>query len=91
MFLTGFSDLHATADDIFAEGDLVALRWTIAGTHDGEFQTVGGAANTNSVIVSSEPLTRDTSTWVEVPEYSMLTVVPKDDGQHEIRILSIDD
>ena len=61
------------------------------GTHDGEFQTVGGAANTNAVIVSSEPLTRDTSTWVEVPEYSMLTVVPKDDGQHEIRTLSIDD
>ena len=26
-----------------------------------------------SVIIASEPLTVDTSTWFEVPEYSMLT------------------
>jgi predicted glutamine amidotransferase len=26
-----------------------------------------------SVIIASEPLTRDHSSWLEVPEYSMLT------------------
>jgi glutamine amidotransferase len=26
-----------------------------------------------SVIIASEPLTTDFSTWLEVPEYSMLT------------------
>ena len=26
-----------------------------------------------SLIIASEPLTTDTSTWLEVPEYSMLT------------------
>jgi glutamine amidotransferase len=26
-----------------------------------------------SVIIASEPLTVDSSTWLEVPEYSMLT------------------
>ena len=32
----------------------------------------GGAEYADSIIVASEPLTRDTSTWVELPEYSML-------------------
>ena len=37
-----------------------------------EWRMSGGAENADSIIVASEPLTRDTSTWVEVPEYSML-------------------
>jgi glutamine amidotransferase len=44
------------------------------GHHDGEWKMTGGAANADSVIVASEPLTRDISTWVEVPEYSALVV-----------------
>jgi glutamine amidotransferase len=40
--------------------------------HDGEWRMTGGAENASSVIVASEPLTRDTSTWVELPEYSAL-------------------
>ena len=37
-----------------------------------EWRMTGGAENADSIIVASEPLTRDTSTWVEVPEYSIL-------------------
>ncbi len=37
-----------------------------------EWRMTGGAENADSIIVASEPLTRDTSTWVEVPEYSTL-------------------
>jgi predicted glutamine amidotransferase len=33
-----------------------------------------------SLILASEPLTRDVSTWLEVPEYSMLTAWINDDG-----------
>jgi predicted glutamine amidotransferase len=33
-----------------------------------------------SLILASEPLTKDVSTWLEVPEYSMLTAWIKDDG-----------
>src|SRR3954463_1438399 len=40
--------------------------------HDGEWKMVGGAQNARSIIVASEPLTRDTSSWVELPEYGAL-------------------
>ncbi len=42
------------------------------GMNDGEWRMTGGAENADSIIVASEPLTKDTSTWVEVPEYSAL-------------------
>ena len=32
----------------------------------------GGADNATSILVASEPLTRDTAAWVEVPEYGAL-------------------
>jgi len=40
--------------------------------HDGEWRMTGGAENADSIIVASEPLTRDTSSWVELPEYGAL-------------------
>ena len=42
------------------------------GLHDGEWKMTGGAENADSIIVASEPLTRDTSAWVELPEYGAL-------------------
>ena len=33
---------------------------------------LGGSTHADSIIIASEPLTRDTSSWVEVPEYGML-------------------
>lgn len=42
------------------------------GLHEGEWQMTGGSDNATSILVASEPLTRDTAAWVEVPEYSML-------------------
>ena len=41
-------------------------------SRDGEWKMTGGAANADSVLIASEPLTVDTSTWLEVPEYSTL-------------------
>ncbi|HEV8097053.1 MAG TPA: class II glutamine amidotransferase [Burkholderiales bacterium] len=40
--------------------------------HDGEWKMIGGAENADSIIVASEPLTRDTAAWVELPEYGAL-------------------
>jgi predicted ester cyclase len=46
-FLTALPDLAWTFDQIIAEGDQVAARWTIRGTHDGEL--LGFAATGNPV------------------------------------------
>lgn len=37
MALTAFPDIQITVDDEIAEGDKVAYRWTVTGTHQGEF------------------------------------------------------
>jgi glutamine amidotransferase len=42
------------------------------GYRDSEWSMVGGSSHADSIIIASEPLTRDTSSWVEVPEYSMI-------------------
>ena len=60
------------------------------GLHDGEWKLTGGAANADSIIVASEPLTRDFATWIEVPEYSALVV--RRDGERrraEIHALEV--
>jgi predicted glutamine amidotransferase len=42
------------------------------GCHGDEWKMTGGADHADSIMIASEPLTRDTSTWLEVPEYSMI-------------------
>lgn len=44
------------------------------GLHEGEWKMTGGAEHADSILVASEPLTRDTAAWVELPEYSLLHV-----------------
>jgi steroid delta-isomerase-like uncharacterized protein len=34
-FMAAFPDLHFSIDDLFAQGDRVAWRWTMTGTHKG--------------------------------------------------------
>jgi glutamine amidotransferase len=40
--------------------------------HSSEWKMTGGAERAESILVASEPLTRDTSSWVELPEYGAL-------------------
>ena len=48
--------------------------------HDGEWKMIGGKESAESIIVASEPLSVDTSTWIEVPEYHLLAVNKKPAG-----------
>ena len=50
--------------------------WYTAGRdyalHGDEWKMTGGIEQADSILIASEPLTRDTAAWVEVPEYAML-------------------
>lgn len=64
-------------EDSMLETDLpfVSLWYTTGGEYrdcDGEWAMTAGDPP-RSMIIASEPLTTDSSTWLEVPEYSMLT------------------
>ena len=40
MFSTAFPDLKHTVDEMISEGNAVAARWTVRGTHRGAFQGI---------------------------------------------------
>jgi predicted glutamine amidotransferase len=43
-----------------------------------------------SMLIASEPLTTETSTWLELPEYSLLRVCRDGDGlRHETTALDV--
>ena len=39
-FAKAFPDLHSTIEDMATEGDKIAVRFTVHGTHKGEFQGI---------------------------------------------------
>ena len=57
--------------------------------HEGEWKMTGGAQNADSIIVASEPLTRDTSAWVELPEYGALFAEIRD-GRPRVAVRLLD-
>ncbi len=70
-------------DDSLLEVDLpfVSLWFTYGESYRrgaGEW-LMSGSGSPRSVLVASEPLTADTSTWLEVPEYSLLSATLVDD------------
>lgn len=56
------------------------------GFHDNEYKMKVGKKRT-SLIIASEPLTEDTTTWIEVPEY---TLIVAEIENNEIRLVSQD-
>jgi glutamine amidotransferase len=82
------------ADDEMLETDLpfVSLWYALGGEYSergGDWRMTAGAPP-RSVIIASEPLTADSSAWIEVPEYSMLTAELTPDGlEFETRDLDV--
>ena len=71
-------------EDEMLEVDLpfVSLWYAVGGEytdHDGDWRMTAGEPP-RSLIIASEPLTTDASSWLEVPEYSMLTAELGPDG-----------
>jgi glutamine amidotransferase len=69
-------------DDELLETDLpfVSLWYTLGDDYrerDGEWAMIGEGPP-SSLMIASEPLTSDTSTWLEAPEYSILTASLED-------------
>ena len=53
MFNTAFPDGHTTIEEMIAEGDLVATRFTTAGTHRGELMGVAATGRRVEVTATS--------------------------------------
>lgn len=66
--------------------------WFTVGSHyaevDGEWKMVRGDGNADSMLLASEPLTKDISSWIEVPEYAAM-VVERTDKLH-VRYIPMD-
>ena len=86
---------YATSDPaLLHEANLGFLSlWYTAGRnyglHGGEWKMTGGAQNADSILIASEPLTRDVASWVEVPEYSILHAEIRD-GRPKVQLHYLD-
>jgi predicted glutamine amidotransferase len=71
-------------NDYYLEVDLpyLSLWYTIGSEYarrNGTWEMSGnGDGRAEAFLIASEPLTRNTSTWLEVPEYSVMTATVRD-------------
>lgn len=59
------------------------------GYSEGEYKMIGDEKN-SSIIISSEPLTNDVTTWIEAPEYSIMSAYIHE-GEVKIGIKDIEE
>lgn len=76
-FCFDFGHYRTEESDRVHEANLsyLSLWYTVGrefGYHEGEWKMIGGEAAADSLIIASEPLTQDTTTWLEVPEYHLM-------------------
>jgi steroid delta-isomerase-like uncharacterized protein len=75
-FREGFPDFHSTIEDMVAEGDKVATRWRMRGTHQGEFRGVAPTNNEIEVtgigIFRFSPEGKVVESWDNLDELGML-------------------
>jgi steroid delta-isomerase-like uncharacterized protein len=82
-YLTGFPDGKITVDELIAEGDVVAIRWTGRGKNTGEL--LGMPPSGKQVTLSGMSFTRivdgkaveDWTTWDQLAMLQQLGAVPE--------------
>lgn len=73
--LTAFGDFSATVEDIIGEGDTVAMRVTVRGTHEGEFMGVeptGEAFEVQNMVFTRVKDGQIAERWVQPDMLGML-------------------
>ena len=74
-FLAGFPDFRLVLDDVVAESDRVAVRWTFHGTHTGEFLGIGPTDKTvsmSAVEVNRVATGKVAEHWVALDQLGLL-------------------
>ena len=83
MLLTAFPDLHFTIEDQLAEGDKVAARLTVSGTHTGVFMGIpptGKHVTMTGIAISHWVGGKSDEVWINIDSLGLLQqlgVVPK--------------
>ncbi len=88
-FFTGFPDFRLEVEDLLAEADRVAARWTFRGTHRGEFLGIaptGRRVSISAVEVNRVAGGKVTEHWVVLDQLGLLQQpgaipVPQGGGQ----------
>lgn len=82
----GWQPVDTTSSPHFAYHSLWYTYGERYGCFDNEYRMKGGDKK-SSIIIASEPLTEDTTTWIEVPEYTLIMAYLEKD---EVKIISQD-
>jgi steroid delta-isomerase-like uncharacterized protein len=75
MFRSAFPDLRHTVDEMIAEENTIATRWTVWGTHRGEFQGIaptGKRISVSGTTVHHMANGRIAETWLTVDNLHLL-------------------
>ena len=75
MFSIAFPDLQHTVDEMVAEGNTVAARWSVRGTHRGEFQGIaptGKQINVSGTTVHHLVNGKIVETWLTFDTMDLL-------------------
>jgi steroid delta-isomerase-like uncharacterized protein len=75
MLLRGLPDLHLTIEDLIAEGDKVAIRNSVTGTHQGEYMGLpptGKSVTYNEIFIFRLADGRIAETWGVVDVLSQM-------------------
>lgn len=86
VFDYGWQPLDSPTSAHFAYHSLWYTYGDSYGYYDDEYK-MKGSKTKSSIIIASEPLTEDTTTWIEVPEYSLIIATLE---KEEIKIVSHD-
>jgi steroid delta-isomerase-like uncharacterized protein len=75
MFGASFPDLQHTIEEIIAEGNTVAARWTVRGTHRGDFQGIpatGKSVRLSGTTVHHMADGKIVETWLTLDNHELL-------------------